>query len=63
MHLEEENVFQTVEDKLKEPQLKDNINIFQRKIRKRNMQGSPKCFLGKKKHVVELPFQPDFKER
>ena len=58
--LEKELCYKTLEQKLKDPQLEEKVGSFQK--RKNNLALKFLCFWDKKKHVVKLSYEPNFKE-
>ena len=58
--LEKELCYKTLEQKLKDPQLEEKLGSFQKRKNKPALKFL--CFWDKKKHVVKLPYEPDFKE-
>ena len=62
-HLQEEISYLRIEEQLQNPSLLLKIKDFSELIKKRICSDLPNAFWERKKHIISLPYEPDFDER
>jgi len=61
--LKEEVSFNSIQIQLEKPQIKEKIQSLLQHIQSTICSDLPRAFLNKKKHIVDLPYEKDFREK
>lgn len=62
LSLSQELGYKKIDEQLQNPNLQDKISTLQKEIETAICADIPNAFWDRKKHMVELPYEPDFKE-
>lgn len=62
-HLQEEFSYLRIEEQLKTPFIQLKITDFKQVLKKRICSDLPNAFWERKKHIISLPYEPDFNEK
>ena len=60
--LKEEISFKTIQAQLEQPQVQQRIRTLQQHIQSSICSDLPNAFWNRKKHIIDLPYEKDFKE-